>query len=442
MQARKVEELLQIGLPSNAPAESACAACMAEVTSAPASCTVGEKRRYVSRPRYQRGRVFRKRGKKGREWWIGDFREDVVMPDGSVRRVRRTLRLGLVKEIGKQEALQALEPYLKTANAKALPPVTKKSGRTFAQHVEEWQQLIMPTIKPTTARQALSHLRTHVLPVFGQVPVRSISVQAVQILVVELQRKNLSGVTIHHIIRTFHNVLKFAKVWGFVATIFDVKALSMPKTVKRKESRCFTAAEANAIIAGSDDPHATLWAVLALTGCRIGEALALRVDDLDYERKLIRVEQTLDHATRTMLCPKSESSKATIPMPQALEQRLLEFLAKHWRPNPGNLLFSNRKGKPMQRDKVTFKLQATLAALGIPKGSPHGFRHMVASELLNRRVSPFVVQRQLRHSDSKVTMERYAHLIGNTQSDAMDELAGSVMGFGVKLQNGSRGFAN
>jgi integrase len=67
---------------------------------------------------------------------------------------------------------------------------------------------------------------------------------------------------------------------------------------------------------------------------------------------------------------------------------------------------------------------------------------MVASELLNRRVSPYVVQRQLRHSDSKVTMERYAHLIGNTQSDAMDELAGSVMGFGVRLQNGSQRFTN
>lgn len=433
-----MEETLQLEPRAEALAESAAD----EVTSGTAPCTVGEKRRYMSRPRYQRGRVFKRKGKKGREWWIGDFREDVIMPDGSVRRVRRTLRLGLVSEMGKAEAIDALEPYLKTANAKALPPVTRKTGRTFAQHVEEWKQLIMPTIKPTTARQALSHLRTHLLPVFGEVPVRSISVQAVQVLVVELQRKDLSGITIHHVIRTFHNVLKYAKVWGFVGAIFDVKALSMPKTVKRKESRCFTAAEANAIIAASKEPHATLWAILALTGCRIGEALALRIEDLDFDRKLIRVEQTLDHATRTMLAPKSESSKAAVPMPKALEQRLLEFLAKHWRQNENNLLFVNRKGKPMQRDKATYKLQATLAALGIPKGSPHSFRHMVASELLDRRVNPFVVQRQLRHSDSKVTMERYAHLISNTQSDAMDELAVSVMSFGVKLQNGSQKFAN
>jgi len=353
--------------------------------------------------------------------------------------------LGLVKEIGKQEAIEALEPYLKAANAKALPPVTKKTGRTFAQHVEEWQKLIMPTIKPTTARQALSHLRTHVLPIFGEVPIRSINVQAVQTLVVQLQRKNLSGITIHHVVRTFHNVLKYAKAWGFVGAIFDIKALSMPKTIKGKESRCFTAAEANAIIAGSAEPHATMWAVLALTGCRIGEALALRVQDLDFNSKLIRVEQTLDHATRTMLTPKSESSKAAVPMPGTLEQRLLEFLAKHWRPNPQNLVFCNGKGKPMQRDKVTYKLQATLAALGIPKGSPHGFRHMVASELLNRRVSPYVVQRQLRHSDCKVTMQKYAHLIGNVHTDAMNELAGSVAGvgsFGVQRVNWSPDLAN
>jgi len=220
------------------------------------------------------------------------------------------LRLGLVKEIGKQEVIEALEPYLKSANATAVPPVTRKTGRTFAQHVEEWQRLVVPTIKPTTARQGLSHLRTHVLPVFGEVPIRSINVQVVQSLVVQLQRKNLSGVTVHHVIRTFYNVLKFAKAWGYVATVFDIKALSMPKTIKPRDVRCFTADEANRIIAASREPYATLWTVLALTAVRIGEALALRVCDLDFDSKLVRVEQTLDHATRTMLAPKSDSSKA------------------------------------------------------------------------------------------------------------------------------------
>ena len=398
----------------------------------------------MPRRRYQRGRIIRK-GRKNREKWYGVFYQAVTMPDGTQRRVRRSLRLGLVRETSKLQAIQYLQPHLDAENATAIPPVTRKSGRTLAEHVEEWKRLIVPTIKPTTARQAISHLRTHVLPTFGDVPLHSITVRGVQSLVVDLQTKGLSGITIHHVIRTFHNVLKFATVWGVIPTVFDKKALSMPKTPKRKESRCFTAEEANRIIAATEEPYATLWAVLALTGARIGEALALRKCDLDFARKVIRVEQTLDHATRTMLEPKSDSSKDTIPMPHALEERLLEYLANHWHQNGGDLLFSNRKGKPMQRDKVTYKLQATLAALSIPKGSPHGFRHMVASELLNRRVSPIIVQRQLRHSDSKVTMERYAHIIGNSQSDAMDELAGSVIGvtrFGVKCKYRSQVFTN
>jgi len=185
-----------------------------------------------------------------------------------------------------------------------------------------WQRLIVPTIKPTTARQAISHLRTHVLPTFGEVPLHSIGVKAVQTLVVELQGKGLSGITIHHVIRTFHNVLKCARFWGLVPTVFDKKALSMPRTAKRKESRCFTASESSRIISASEEPYATLWTVLALTGMRIGEALALRIQDLDFDNKLVCIEQTLDHATRTMLAPKSESSKATVPMPEALERHL------------------------------------------------------------------------------------------------------------------------
>lgn len=398
----------------------------------------------MARRRYQRGRIIRK-GRKNRERWYGLFYQNVTMPDGTVRRVRRSLRLGLVRETSKLQAIQYLQPYLDAENATAVPPLTRKAGRTFAQHVEEWQRLIMPTVKATTARQAISHLRTHVLPVFGEVPLHSISVRAVQTLVVDLQRRGLSGVTVHHIIRTLHNVLKYARVWGLTPTVFEKRALSMPKTPRRKEARCFTASDSNRIIAASEEPYATMWTVLALTGCRIGEVMALRISDLDFDNKLIRVEQTLDHATRKMLEPKSESSKSTIPMPQALETRLLQYIAQHWRKNELDLLFSNSKGKPMQRDKVTYKLQATLAALGIPKGSPHAFRHMVASELLNRRVSPIVVQRQLRHSDSKVTMERYAHIVGNAHSDAMDELAVSVMGvprFGVNSNSGSQRFTN
>src|SRR5260370_9051741 len=99
-----------------------------------------------------------------------------------------------------------------------------------------------------------------------------------------------------------------------------------------------------------------------------------------------------------MQAPKPRSSSTDLPMPELLEKRLRTFLAKHWRKNEADLLFCNSKGKPMQRDKVAYKLQDTLLSLGIEKAALHAFLHMAATERLRHRAPPPVVQRQTRHS--------------------------------------------
>jgi site-specific recombinase XerD len=110
-------------------------------------------------------------------------------------------------------------------------------------------------------------------------------------------------------------------------------------------------------------------------------------------------------------------------MPEVLEKRLRTYLANHWRAHEADLLFCSSKGKPMQRVKVAYKLQDTLQSLGIEKAALHAFRHMAASELLEKGASPSVVQRQMRHSDSRITLQKYSHMIGDAQRRAVDSLA-------------------
>ncbi|HZV59175.1 MAG TPA: site-specific integrase, partial [Candidatus Eremiobacteraceae bacterium] len=197
---------------------------------------------------------------------------------------------------------------------------------------------------------------------------------------------------------------------------------------EKKEERFFTAEQVRRIVEASEEPYATLWALIAITGCRAGEILGLKTTDIDFDKRLIRIRHTLDHATRTMQAPKSKSSSADLPMPELLEKHLRTFLVKHWRKNDADLLFCNSKGKPMQRDKVAYKLQDTLRGLGIEKAALHAFRHMAASELLEQGASPSVVQRQMRHSDSRITLEKYSHVIGDAQRRAVDSLADRVLG--------------
>ena len=57
--------------------------------------------------------------------------------------------------------------------------------------------------------------------------------------------------------------------------------------------------------------------------------------------------------------------------------------------------------------------------LKIPQGGFHALRHGAASALLSEGATPAVVQRQLRHSDARITLGVYAHVVGDEQRDAV-----------------------
>jgi integrase len=326
----------------------------------------------------------------------------------------------------KLEAYRAFQPYLDAVNLVAI--AKPKSGRTLKNFVEEWETNVAPTLKPGTVRAAKSHLRTHIIPAMGDFSLTAITTRNVQALVSQMTAKGRTRKTIENVLQTLSSVVKTAKAWRYVPDVFDRAALSLPRECEKREERFFTAEEVRRIIAASKEPYSTLWAIIGITGCRAGEILALKISDLDFDKGLIRIRRTLDDSTRQMHSPKSRSSSADLPMPNVLASRLREFVADGWHENEAGLLFCNSKGKPMQRSKVAIRLQATLKHLGIEKAALHAFRHMAASELLEGGAAPSVVQRQMRHSDARITLQRYGHVIGDAQRSAVNSLANRVLG--------------
>jgi integrase len=164
-----------------------------------------------------------------------------------------------------------------------------------------------------------------------------------------------------------------------------------------------------------------------MTGLRAGELLALTVGDLDFANKTIRVNKSSDDRTREIRQPKTKASVAVLPMPSALEAMLRAYLMR-WTPNPTGLLFPTRNGsRPRSRANVVrVGLRPVMRQLGITmKAGLHAFRHGLATELAEASVPITVLQSQLRHADVKTTLKVYAHVIPQSQRDAMERL-GSV----------------
>jgi len=155
------------------------------------------------------------------------------------------------------------------------------------------------------------------------------------------------------------------------------------------------------------------------------------VSDLDFERKIIRVRQSVDSATRRIQACKSNASVADVPMPPQLETRLLRHIAN--RRSEADLLFVNERRRPYSANKLREKqLHPLLIRLGIPRGGFHAARHGATSEMLANGVAPTVVQKQMRHSDARITLGIYGHVVGNVQRDAVEKHAERIEKYSVQ----------
>jgi integrase len=374
----------------------------------------------MPRRRFQRGRLIQ-RGKN--PVWVGVFREDQVQQDGTVKRIQRSVVLGPVRSMSRRSALKAMQPYLDKINSAVMIP--PKSGLTLERFVQEWRKTVAPNLRASTVRASESHLRAHILPKLGRLHLNEIDAKTVQSFVTYLAASGRSRKTIENVLLTLSTILRTARTWKYNCGSFSLSDLTLPREGVRKESRCFTDEEVAKIVAAAPEPLGTILEIAALLGLRIGETLALRVSDIDFTRKIIKIRQGVDAPTRTIQGVKSDYSSADLPMPSRLEARLKTYLAsKHFRPNALDLLFVNKIGRPYSANKLREKnLHPLLKRLGIPRGGFHGLRHGVASALLADGITPAVVQRQLRHSDPRITLGIYAHVIGNQQRDAVENRA-------------------
>ena len=366
------------------------------------------------RRRFQKGTII-VRGSTPRRY--GMYREDVLQANGTFRRVQRTVLLGPVSSLSERAAWKQFQPYLDGVNAATkMPP---KSGVSLESFVKEWRISVAVNLKGSTTRAAESHLRAHIIPKLGSLSLTEITTKAVQTFVAYLATGGRSRKTVENVLLTLSSILRTARAWDYACGNFSLADITLPREGVKEEPRSFTDEEVGKILSAAPEPLRTILAVTAVLGLRIGEVLALRVSDVDFTRKIVRVRQSIDAATRSVQAVKSRASSADVPMPTQLEARLREYLRV--RDVNTELLFTNKRRRPLSANKLREKvLHPLLEKLGMLRGGFHSLRHGAASALLADGATPAVVQKQLRHSDPRITLGIYGHVIGNQQRDAVE----------------------
>ena len=314
--------------------------------------------------------------------------------------------LGTVAEIPtRRQAEELLGDRLRSINCGVYRP---SSSRTFRDYAEmNWLPEVLPTLKYSTQRHYQYMLRVHLYPVFGNVQLRLISRDAVQAFIAAKLRSGLSWRTVKGLRTVFGTVMASAEAAELIPSN-PVRKTRFPRRGPVKQIAAIAPEKIRELLDALPEPSRSLAQLLVLTGLRIGELLALRWRDVDLERKVLRVTQTVydGHFDE----PKSQRSRRSVPLGAKSIEVLSVF--RLTQPNPDALVFSTRAGTPFDRHNLLNReLKPTCKQLGLVGVNWHWLRHANAT-LLDAVGTPLgTVQALLGHSSAEITREVYLHSI-------------------------------
>ena len=320
----------------------------------------------MARRRYQKGSLLPKNGLPKNGLWVGRWREDVIQPDGTITRPYKWEVLGTLQDCPTRKLAQReLDARLSTINSRQY---RARPTATFAEFAKRWDATVLTQHKRSTQHSTRSELRKWLLPPLGKVALKDVDGQRLQAFVSNCQ---CSAKTIRNLVATPRMMWNSARVWGYVAhNPFD--GLVLPKR-GLVNTFALSLEEIRRIVESASEPYKTFYAILAETGIRGGEICGLRVADLDLERNVIYVKQSVWQGQIQTVKPCKGNRR--FPISSELAEHLREFL-KGWRPNDAGLLFATRNGTPWDHGLVRKRrLHPLLKKLGIPQCGFHAFRH-------------------------------------------------------------------
>lgn len=175
-----------------------------------------------------------------------------------------------------------------------------------------------------------------------------------------------------------------------------------------------------AVLALAPARHRTLVELLAGTGLRVSEALALqrRHLALDGARPHVRVRRALVKGREAP--PKSRHGRRNVPLARGLVDRLRAHLADV-PDTPEALVFATRNGTALDADNLRRRmLKPLVQEAGAPWAAFHSFRHTYASMQLAAGVNVVALSRVLGHHSPRVTLDVYAHLLAGDEAPPLD----------------------
>ena len=221
-------------------------------------------------------------------------------------------------------------------------------------------------------------------------------------------------------IRTINAYVKMLFTWcvrykNLTSNPFDM--VDRLKLEVSKRMSIITVSEFNQIVEQVNNPDMKLmFKLLFWTGLRIGEARALKINDIDFNNKTISVTKSYTNLSGKSIIttPKTKGSIRVIKIDDVLLSEIKDYIDKAKYILDNNFIFRFNKASY----RYNFK-NATIKVLGRDL-RVHDLRHSHASFLINNGVDILLISKRLGHSNTAMTLNVYSHLYPDRENEAIN----------------------
>lgn len=331
----------------------------------------------------------------------------------------------------------------KETNALLSPEITVDKWFEF------WIKNLVADLAPNTLRNYRERYTRDARPIIGGLRLSDVKPMHSQMILKQMEA-NYAGSTMRQTYIMLGTMFKSALVNGMITKhpLDNVKTTKPVKAIN--DINFLTVGEQEKFLeVAKKSPHYLQYCFLLETGLRTGELVGLMWDKIDWEKKTLTVNKSLEyrHSTKYWRAgpPKSLSSYRTIPLTKRAFAILIMLHAERARIKESSelsqilefmdlrsgkidsfvmsdLVFVNKRtGMPTKNSTYDTNLYKLCEKAKIKHISMHSLRHTYATRAIERNVNPKVLQKLLGHSTVQMTMDRYVHVSEDSMYEAIEK---------------------